>query len=463
MDWMIMVAQLLLSLSFLVAVHEMGHLLAAKYFGMRVEQFSIGFPPKIWSFRKGETEYAISAIPLGGYVKISGMIDESLDTETMKQEPQSWEFRSKPAWQRLIVMLGGIIVNVVVGIMIFIGITFVYGDENVVKDEVNKRGGFRVGKVGEKIGLKTGDKIIKINGQDYQYVEELSDPATLLTGGSGSYTVDRNGEIINLTIPINFVQNFNSKENASQFVGMRFEPVIGEISKKSIAEEAKLQAGDVLIEVNGQPVAFQDEVTAVIAKDSARNDVSYKVRRGAEVLSFDNLKFKEMEDAPCILDRRIGFLAQVPEDYAEKATHSTYYGFGESIPLGTKRAFTTLFSQIKAFGLIITGKIDWSESVSGPIGIVKAFDKTWNWQKWWALTGVLSLVLAFMNLLPIPALDGGHVVFLTYEIISSRKPSDKFLEVAQKVGMVFLLVLMVLVLGNDIVKIVRSFFEGPSC
>jgi regulator of sigma E protease len=192
MDWMIMLAQLLLSLSFLVAVHEMGHLLAAKYFGMRVEQFSIGFPPKIWSFRKGETEYALSAIPLGGYVKISGMIDESLDTEAMKQPAQPWEFRAKPAWQRLIVMLGGIFVNVVVGVIIFIGLTYALGDTYTLKDEVNKHGGFDVGPIGESIGLKTGDKIIKINGQDFKYLEEIINLQTLLST-DGTYTVERNG------------------------------------------------------------------------------------------------------------------------------------------------------------------------------------------------------------------------------------------------------------------------------
>src|SRR5262245_3724985 len=190
MDYMIMIAQLLLSLSFLVAVHEFGHLIAAKYFGMRVEQFSIGFPPKIWSFKKGETEYAVSAIPLGGYVKISGMIDESLDTETMKQEPQPWEFRSKPAWQRLIVMLGGIFVNVVVGILIFIAIKFVYGDLYLKKDVVNKYGGIYAGPIGESIGLKTGDKIVKLNGHDYDYFEQLIQPETLL-GTDGFYTVER--------------------------------------------------------------------------------------------------------------------------------------------------------------------------------------------------------------------------------------------------------------------------------
>jgi regulator of sigma E protease len=462
MDWMVSVAQLLLSLSFLVAVHEMGHLLAAKYFGMRVEQFSIGFPPKIWSFRKGETEYAISAIPLGGYVKISGMIDESLDTELMKQEPQPWEFRSKPAWQRLIVMLGGIIVNVIVGIMIFIGITYVYGDENILKDEVNKRGGFDVGTVGESIGLRKGDKIIKINGQDYRFLEQLSKPETLLSD-NGSYTVERDGKIIEIPFPVSFVQNFNSRENAAEFVGLRYPPKIGKVSKNSVAERVKLQSGDLVTEVYGIPVTYQDEVIDILSDtvNHPGKTVSFKVKRGDQILSFENEQFVDLdpEDAPGVKDRRIGFMAFIPKEYQTAAFHYTRYGFIESIPLGTKRAFTTLFSQIKAFGLIIRGKIDWSKSVSGPIGIVQAFDTTWNWEKLWALTGVLSLVLAFMNLLPIPALDGGHVMFLSYEIISSRKPSDKFMEVAQKVGMVFLLILMVLVLGNDIVKLVQKALQ----
>ena len=168
-------------LSFLVAVHEFGHLLAAKYFGMRVEQFSIGFPPKIFSFKKGETEYALSAIPLGGYVKISGMIDESLDTEAMKLPPQPWEFRAKPAWQRLIVMLGGIVVNLVVGVIIFIGITYVYGQSYLLNDKINENGGYDVGPIGESIGLKTGDKIVKINGQEFEYFQDIIEPATLLS------------------------------------------------------------------------------------------------------------------------------------------------------------------------------------------------------------------------------------------------------------------------------------------
>lgn len=441
MEWMVSLAQLLLSLSILVAVHEMGHLLAAKYFGMRVEQFSIGFPPKIWSFKKGETEYAISAIPLGGYVKISGMIDESLDTDAMKQDPQPWEFRSKPAWQRLIVMLGGIIVNVIIGIMIFIGITWVYGDSFMLKDAVNNNGGFAVGPVGEKIGLKSGDKIIKINGQDYQFVEELLKAETLLST-DGSYTVDRNGEVIDVKIPHNLIEEFNSKQSAGTFLSFRFTPIIARVAPESIADRVKLQVDDQIVEINGMPIQYFDQMAAAIK--SSGDSIAFKVARARQVLSFKEKFDKE--------NPTIGFNAKVPEAFIKSAEHVVHYSFLESVPKGTERAFTTLVTQVKAFGKMISGKLNPQKSLSGPIGIMQAFGSDWDWQRFWSLTGVLSLVLAFMNLLPIPALDGGHVMFLSYEIISRRKPSDKFLEAAQKVGMVFLLALMVFIFANDIFK-----------
>jgi len=442
---MIMLAQLLLSLSILVAVHEMGHLLAAKYFGMRVEQFSIGFPPKIWSFTKGETEYAFSAIPLGGYVKISGMIDESLDTEAMKQEPQPWEFRSKPAWQRLIVMLGGIVVNVIVGIIIFIGITFAFGETYLLKDEINKNGGFQVGEVGESIGLRTGDKIVKINGQDYNYFEELVKPETLLST-NGTYTVERDGKLVDINIPVDLIQKFNKKENIGNFVYFRMMPVVERVEPKSIAAEVGLQKGDRFVEINGTPVTYFDEVHKIV-KGGTATSISFKVDRGGQILSFENQAFKD----PAA--KSIGFYPQWPEAFMAKAEHSIKYGFFESIPLGTERAFTTLMVQIKAFGKVISGALRADKALSGPIGIMQAFGGHWEWERFWTLTGVLSLVLAFMNLLPIPALDGGHVMFLSYEIISRRKPSDKFLEAAQKVGMVFLLLLMVFIFANDIIKL----------
>ena len=443
MDWMIMLAQLLLSLSFLVAVHEFGHLIAAKYFGMRVEQFSIGFPPKIWSFKKGETEYAISAIPLGGYVKISGMIDESLDAEAMKQPPQPWEFRSKSAWQRLIVMLGGIFVNLVVGIMIFIGITYAFGDTYLLKDAINNNGGFHVLPVGESIGLQTGDKIVKVNGQDFQYFEDLIRPETLLASNA-SYTVERDGRQMDIPIPPDFIQKFNRKETAYNFIYYRFPPVIKSTTKNSVAEEMGLREGDRILEMNGTPITYYDELTKML-KGGGHDSLVLKVQRGGEVLTLrENFKGQTT----------LGVYGDASPDFYEQAERRITYGFLESVPLGVDRAFTTLFVQIKAFGKIISGALSPKESLSGPIGIMQAFGVEWDWERFWSLTGVLSLVLAFMNLLPIPALDGGHVMFLTYEIVSRRKPTDKFLETAQKVGMVFLLGLMVFIFANDIIKLI---------
>ena len=439
---MIMLAQLLLSLSFLVAVHEFGHLIAAKYFGMRVEQFSIGFPPKIWSFKKGETEYAISAIPLGGYVKISGMIDESLDAEAMKQPPQPWEFRSKPAWQRLIVMLGGIFVNVVVGIMIFIGITYAFGDTYLAKDVINENGGFQVGTVGESIGLKTGDKIVKINGQDYEYLEDLIRPETLL-GTNAYYTVERDGKLIDIPIPSDFIQEFNKKETAGNFIFYRFPPVISSTKPGSVADKMGLQAGDRVVKMNETPITYYDEISTFL-KSRAIDSLTLQVEREGRLMTFKE-SFKDQQT--------LGVYTEAPQNFYDRAERRITYSFAESIPLGTERAFVTLAVQVKAFGKIISGELSPRQSLSGPIGIMRAFGVEWDWERFWSLTGVLSLVLAFMNLLPIPALDGGHVMFLTYEIISRRKPSDKFLETAQKVGMVFLLGLMVFIFANDILKI----------
>lgn len=439
---MIMIAQLLLSLSILVAVHEMGHLLAAKYFGMRVEQFSIGFPPKIFSFKKGETEYALSAIPLGGYVKISGMIDESLDTETMSQEPQPWEFRSKPAWQRLIVMLGGIIVNVIIGILIFIGLTFFVGDRNILKDVVNEYGGIVVGPIGEEIGLKTGDKIVKVNGRDFRYFDDLLKAETLLATDA-SYTVIRDGEEKVIPLPADFITKLNEKQSVGAIFGIRSAPIVKFIQPGSIADKVGLKEGDRIVEVNGVAVNYHDEVVQQV--QSSGNTISFKARRGTETLSFEDQAFEDPDK------KQIGFAAG-DKEFFDKAEERTHYSFGESLPLGTERAFTTLVVQVKAFGKIITGDLPANKSLSGPIGIAQAFGGDWDWTRFWSLTGVLSLVLAFMNLLPIPALDGGHVMFLSYEIISRRKPSDKFLEAAQKVGMVFLLALMVFIFGNDILK-----------
>jgi regulator of sigma E protease len=446
MEWMISLAQLLLSLSFLVAVHEFGHLLAAKYFGMRVEQFSIGFPPKLWSFKKGDTEYALSAIPLGGYVKISGMIDESLDTDAMKREPQPWEFRSKPAWQRLIVMLGGIFVNVVIGVLIFIAITYVYGDTYILKDEINKKGGFAVGPVGETINLQSGDKFLKVNGQEFQYVEELFYASNLLETNA-SYTVERNGEVVEIEIPHDFIENFNKLSSPTDFISVRIPASVSGVEKDSIAGKMGLKPGDVVTALNGKDIKYQDEINTGLRKFDG-DTLAVSVLRNGQILTFKS---------PFTAGHKLGIETKVSPDYFKDARVQIKYGFIESIPLGAKNAFEKLATQVKAFGKIITGKLNARKSLSGPIGIMDAFGQSWDWERFWSLTGVLSLVLAFMNLLPIPALDGGHVMFLSYELISRRKPSDKFLENAQKVGMVFLLGLMIFIFANDIINKVSNW------
>jgi regulator of sigma E protease len=433
MDVLISVAQLLLSLSFLVAVHELGHLLAAKYFGMRVEQFSIGFPPKLWSFKKGETEYAVSAVPLGGYVKISGMIDESLDTDAMKEPPKPWEFRSKPAWQRLIVMLGGITVNVIIGILIFIGLTYFLGEVYYSKDEINRAGKLEIGELAKDIGMKDGDKVVRINGNDFYDYKDVYEPKNLIASNA-SFTVDRGGQMVEIKIPHDFIERFDKNDKEVSFISFHLPAEVGEIRKNSMADRIGLQYGDRFVEVEGTPVQYVDDVTKVVGTHS-KDSISFAVERNGQIL-----RFKE----PFKKDKAIGFYS--------KAVMFQDYGLVASVSVGAKRAFTTLYTQILAFGKIFRGELSFAKNVSGPIGMVRAYGPTWDWARFWTITGLLSLVLAFMNLLPIPALDGGHVMFLTYEMVSGRKPSDKFLETAQKVGMVILLALMVFIFANDIIK-----------
>lgn len=438
MEGLVMTAQIILSLSILVGLHEMGHLLAAKAFGMRVEQFSIGFPPKIFSFRYGETEYALSAIPLGGFVKISGMIDESMDTEAMKQPPQPYEFRSKPAWQRLIVMLGGIVVNVITGVFIFICLTWVYGDTFISNDAVNERGGIVAYELGEELGLQTGDKIVKVNGREFKDFSQVVSPEVIM--GSGAYyTVERNGELVNVPIPGNFIEKMNNKEAAERFIKPIIPAYVASTTDGSVAAKMGLKEGDEIVEISGTPIYNPTTVSEVVSEYKG-DSITVKVSRAGEILTFTE-SFKGSD----ILGVNIG----APEDmYAQ-----VDYSLGESLGLGTERAFGIVFLQIRAFGKMFSGELSVTKSLAGPIGIAQAYGGDWQWERFWRMTGLLSMVLAFMNLLPIPALDGGHVMFLSYEMISGRKPSDKFLENAQKVGMIFLLLLMVFIIFNDIFKI----------
>jgi regulator of sigma E protease len=453
MEGMIMTAQLLLSLSFLIVVHEWGHFFAARTFNIKVEKFYLFFDflfpmANVLNFsllkvKRGDTEYGVGWFPMGGYVKIAGMVDESMDKEQLKTPPQPWEFRAKPAWQRLIVMLGGIIVNLIVGVIIYIFIVYLLGDTYIPKDFVNRNGGIQVFEIGEKIGLKTGDQIIKINGSDFTDFQDITKPDHLLSPNS-YYTVLRHGQEVNVEIPGNFIENFNKKDALSNFVGPRTSTVIAQVQKGSLAARLGLREGDRFIEVQGTPVNYQDELIKLV-KNQPLNSISFKVERNGEILAFTE---------PFAGQTIIGFIPK--PFYEKKDLQIITYGLGESIAMGTKRAFEVIFVQIKAFKKIFSGELSLKNSLSGPVGIAKAYGGEWDWERFWRMTGTLSMVLAFMNLLPIPGLDGGYVVFLLYEMASGREPNEKVFETALKIGMAILLVLMVFVFYNDIAKLITG-------
>lgn len=430
-----MAGQLILGLSILVGLHELGHLLAAKAFGMRVEQYFIGFPPKIWSVKRGETEYGVGAIPLGGFVKISGMIDESLDMAHTHTEPQPYEFRAKPAWQRLIVMLGGIIVNVIVGILIFVILTYKNGNTYLAAKDAKY--GIVAYDLAKSIGLQTGDKIIKVNGKTITDFNEIRGSDVFL-GNNSSYTVERNGKLEDIYIPNNFVDKLADKKASGQFI----EPIqpfkVGTVASGMPAAKAGIKEGDRITAVNGKPIQFYHEFQQVIKANPGKK-VTLVVQRGNQSLTINSAVTP---------DGLIGIgvetlLPLTREDYT----------FGEALTIGTQKAFQVVFDNIKGFGKIFRGEVSASKALSGPIGIAQnLFGGIWVWDRFWTVTGLLSMALAFMNALPIPALDGGHATILGYEIISGRKPSDHFLEGAQRVGMVILLGLMAFAIFNDVFK-----------
>lgn len=431
-----MTVQLLLGLSLLVGVHELGHLIAAKSFGMRVEKYSIGFPPKIWGKKFGETEYSIGMIPLGGFVKISGMIDESLDTSSLSSEPKPYEFRAKPAWQRLIVMMGGIIVNVIAGVLIFIALIYSQGETYISKEEMNKHG-IVAYELGKKIGFETGDKVLNINGEDFEKFRDLRSGDVLLST-DGFYTVKRDGETIRVSIPNNFIDNFADRDNQIPFIDIRRPFEVGQVVPESNAEEGGLQPGDRFLSVNGEDVQYFDEFSSALDTLKGQEIAATVDRKGQRV----PLTFEVTEEGT------LGFEA-VPLLELSRIE----YGFFESISKGTAHAFNVVWINVKAFGKMFSGDVSPSKSLAGPIGIARIFGGSWDWLNFWHITGLLSMILAFMNFLPIPALDGGHVMFLTWEIVTGRKPSDKFLENAQKVGMVLLLGIMTYAIFNDITKL----------
>lgn len=439
MDILIQILQLILSLSVLVIVHEFGHFAAAKIFHTKVEKFYLFFNPgfSLFKFKYGETEYGMGWLPLGGYVKIAGMIDESMDKEQMAKDPEPWEFRSKPAWQRLIIMLGGVIMNVVLAMVIYIVMMASYGEEYLPNSAVKY--GIQVDSLGQTIGLQNGDKILTLGGNEVDDFMKI--PAHLLLDEVEYIEVDRNGQSLQLPVSTTFISELIASEKPG-FIMPRMPVRISEFAKKSNAEGAGLEKGDWIKTINGQEVVFFDQFQVFRDSVDAHKGemVQVAVQRGEEAFAFT---------VPVADDGLIGI--SVGADLALDFEMKSYeYTIIQAIPRGINKAFETINSYLKQLRLLVNPEMKAYKSVGGFIKIGSIFPPTWDWIKFWSLTAFLSIMLAVLNILPIPALDGGHVMFLMYEIIARRKPSDKFMEYAQYVGMILLLALLVFANGNDI-------------
>ncbi|RLD68213.1 MAG: RIP metalloprotease RseP [Bacteroidetes bacterium] len=432
MDGLIMAGQLILALSIIVGLHEFGHFIAARAFGIRVEKFYLFFDAwgvKLFSFKKGDTEYGIGWLPLGGYVKIAGMIDESMDKEAMKEPAKPDEFRSKPAWQRLIVMLGGVIVNFFLGVVILAFITLHYDKEYLPADEVN---GIYAYDLGEKVGFKTGDKILSVNGEELTRFSDILSTSNMM---GATVNVLRNGQEVTVIIPDTFYKNY-SKSNRPLFITAdNFSLTVDSVLEGYPAEDAGMKSGDEITAVDGTIVNAFGDFRRIVKERKGQEIVISVLREGASM------------DISVRIDTNglVGIAPLNPYQLKE-------YSLGEGFKYGWHDGVSILGANIKGFGKIFSGKENASESLQGPIGMATIYGAEWKWNRFWYITAMISLILAFMNLLPIPALDGGHVMFLSFEIITRRPLSDKFMERAQMVGMAILLSLMVFVILNDIWK-----------
>jgi len=441
MEIVIKLSQFLLSLSLLIILHELGHFIPSKIFKTRVEKFYLFFDIKYSLFKKkiGETEYGIGWLPLGGYVKISGMIDESMDKEQMALPAQPWEFRSKPAWQRLIIMLGGVFVNFVLAFIIYIGMAYAYGDLYLNNSEL-KDGIEVTSAVGEELGFKTGDKIIAIDGEKIAHFDEI--PMKLLF--SKSALISRNGVEQTINFPVDLIDKVLKGEKRP-FIGWREPFMVGKVPDSS-ANKA-LQPKDIIKSLNGVPTKYTDQVVEIL-KANKNKTVDAVVLRDEKEVSIKVQINKE------------GKLGIIPASLGIKSLEKLglykfskqEYSFFESFPVGIEKGKNQLVGYGKQLKAIFNPDTGAYKGVGGFKAIFDIFPSTWSWEVFWNITALLSIMLGVMNLLPIPALDGGHVMFLLYEMISGKKPSDKFLENAQMVGFILLITLLLFANGNDIYK-----------
>ncbi|MBR9757987.1 MAG: RIP metalloprotease RseP [Algicola sp.] len=446
MEFVIKISQFLLSLSLLIVLHELGHFIPAKLFKTRVEKFYLFFDVKFSLFKKkiGDTVYGIGWLPLGGYVKISGMIDESMDKEQMAQPPKPWEFRSKPAWQRLIIMLGGVTVNFLLAIIIYIGMSYVYGDKVLPVANIND--GLMVeSTVANKAGLQTGDHIIAVDGDRIDHFSEVSEKVLF----GKDITIAREGEEKTITLPEDFLaQIIDANEKA--FISLRMPFIIAQVPDSSHNKASGILKGDILASINGKETKYIDQVIPVLESVKGQQ-VTAQVIRGEQTLSFP---LSVNDNGKLGLAYANGATPETLQELGYYNFETKKYGFFEAIPIGFVKTKEKLASYVKQVKAIFTPSTGAYKGVGGFKAIYDIFPTVWSWQYFWGITAFLSIMLGFLNLLPIPALDGGHVMFLLYEMISGRKPGDKFMEYAQLVGFVILIALVLFANGNDIFKAV---------
>ena len=442
MTILIKILQFVMSLSILVIIHEFGHFILAKLFKTRVEKFYLFFDPwfSLFKVRKGETEYGIGWLPLGGYVKISGMIDESMDREQMKQPPQPWEFRSKSSWERLLIMTGGVIFNFISALLIFTFVLYVWGESYL--PTANVKYGIVTDSIGYSIGLRNGDKILSA---DNIYIDDFRQiiPDIVLNRRK-TIQVDRDGQKISIDIPRDYANKIlKGKGQIDARIPFR-EYVINDFMKDSPAKNAGAKIGDKIIGIDGIKFTYNDEYTKYLSDNKNKTLTLNLVRKGDSL----NLKFQPNSAG------LVGVVRISSDPIFDFKT--VHYGFFQSIPAGINKGIKTITDYLKQFKLIFSKGSKAYESLGGFITIGKIFPGVWDWNAFWNLTAFLSIILAVMNILPIPALDGGHVMFLLFEVITGRKPSDKFLEYAQIAGMIILFSLLLYANGNDILKLIRK-------
>jgi regulator of sigma E protease len=444
MEIAIKLFQFILSISILVILHELGHFLPAKYFKTKVEKFYLFFDPWFSLVKKkvGETEYGIGWLPFGGYVKIAGMVDESMDTEQLKQPAQPWEFRAKPAWQRLIIMLGGVTVNFFLAWIIYSCLSLFNGE--MYTDLTKFNNGIGVTEAGKKMGFQSGDKIINIDGKPAERLENAS--INILLGDQ--VTVLRNGKEVTFPIEKEGVAEVLKQKEAKLYITPRFPMIIDSLASPA-SKASGLAKGDKVIAVNGKPTPFFDEVSTTLSENKGKTIALEVLRNGKQ------------ETVNAAVDKNGKLGVAVDQKALASVVTDKKYSFGEAIPRGFERTIEALTMQVKQFKIMFNSKIQGYKNVGGPIAIVKNMpvDKdadgsiSINWAAFWSFTAMFSVWLAFLNLIPIPGLDGGHVLFTLYEMIVGKPVPQKVLENAQMIGVVFLLGLMLVIFGSDIFKI----------